>query len=127
MLCVANPAYLIYLSIRAAVWANPGSLANPINLSVRASILANPAQVMLLCLANPVNPTVVTQIFSLVRDLYSNTYHPRVAWPDHLVTIGQYHMCSLRVLPILQFWSRHFALIFTNRLTNASSIDMNLG
>jgi hypothetical protein len=98
MLCLANPAnsvYLIYSLIRATVWANPGSLANPICLPVRVAILANPAQVMLLCLANLVNPVVVTRIFSLVHDFCSNTCHRRVARPNHLVALGQYHMCSL--------------------------------
>jgi hypothetical protein len=91
MLRVANPANLICPSICAVVWANPGSLANPICLPVHVAVLANPvnpAQVMLLCLANPVNPAVVTRIFSLIRDLRSNTCHPQVARPDHLVTIG---------------------------------------
>jgi hypothetical protein len=30
LLCAANPANLICPSIRAAIWANPGNLANPI-------------------------------------------------------------------------------------------------
>jgi hypothetical protein len=104
MLHVANPANLVNSanlvcsSIYYAVWANP------IYLPVRVAVLANPvnlAWVMLLRLANPVNPAVVTQIFSLVHDLCSSTFHPRVAQPDHLVTLEQYHTCSLRVLPVL--------------------------
>jgi hypothetical protein len=83
LLRVVNLANLICSSIRAAVWANPGNLAN----------LANPANpiclpVYVVVLANLVNPVVVTRIFSLVRDLCSNTCHPRVARPDHLVTLG---------------------------------------
>jgi hypothetical protein len=125
-----NLANLIRPSIRAAVWANPSSLDNPICLSIRVAVLANPvnpARVMLLRLSNLVNPAVVTQIFSHVRDLCSNTYHPQVAWLDHLTTLEQYHTCSLWVLSILWLYSHFFALIFTNQLTNASSIDVNLG
>jgi hypothetical protein len=74
-----NLANLICPSICAVVWANLGNLANPTNpiyLSVHVAILANPiypsihvvdwanpvnpARVMLLRLANPVNPVVVT-------------------------------------------------------------------
>jgi hypothetical protein len=79
MLHVANPANLINLSIRDAVWANPGSLANLICLMVHIAVLANPvnpARVILLHLDNAVNPAVVTQIFSFVRDLCSNTCCP---------------------------------------------------
>jgi hypothetical protein len=130
-----NPSNLIYQSIRATTWANLGNLANlsnPVNLIyllVCVTILANPVnptRVMLLRFTNLVNPAVVTQIFSLVRDLCSNTCHAQVVRPDHLTTLGQYHMCSLQVFPVLRFWSRRFALIFTNWLTNVSSIDMNL-
>jgi hypothetical protein len=73
-----NPANLIYPSIRAAAWANPCNLANPANptnpicLAVQVTVLGNPvtsARVMPLCLTNLVNPAMVTQIFSLVRDL----------------------------------------------------------
>jgi hypothetical protein len=81
---LVNPANLICPSIRAAQ-ANQGNLANLANLAnqiclpVCVAVLANlvnMARVMLLHLANPV---VVTQIFSLVCDLCSNTCHPRVA------------------------------------------------
>jgi hypothetical protein len=41
MLRFANPANLIYSSIHAAIWANPGSLANPICLPIHVAILAN--------------------------------------------------------------------------------------
>jgi hypothetical protein len=78
-------------------------------------------------LDNPVNPAGVTRIFSPIRDLCSTTCQPRVARLDHLVTLGQHHMCSLRVLIAFWFRSRCFALVFMNRLTNASSIDVNLG
>jgi hypothetical protein len=60
MLRVANLANLICPSFHAAIWANLGSLANPICLSVRVVVLANPARVMLLSFANAVNPDVVT-------------------------------------------------------------------
>jgi hypothetical protein len=79
MLHVANPANLIYPSIRDVVWANPGSLANLICLMVHIAVLANPvnpARVILLHLDNAVNPAVVTQIFSFVRDLCNNTCCP---------------------------------------------------
>jgi hypothetical protein len=105
-----NPANMICPTICAAVWANPGNLANPANpicLPVRVAVLAN-----------PVNLVVVTRIFYLACGLCSNTCHPRVAQPNHT--------CSLQVPLVLRFWSRHFALIFMNRLTNTSSIDMNL-
>jgi hypothetical protein len=137
LLHVANPANPIYSSIRAAVLANPANLiclpiravllANPICLSICVTVLINPAQVALLRLANPVNLAGVIRIFSPVRDLCSSTCQPRVTWPDHLTTLGQHHTCSLRVLLVFRFRSRHFALVFANRLTNASSIDMNLG
>jgi hypothetical protein len=129
------PANLICPLIRAAAWANPGNLANPTNpanpicLLVHVAILVNPvnaAREMLLHLANPVNLAVVTQIFSLVRDPCSNIYHPQVARPDHLMTLGQYHMCSQQVPPVLRFWSHRFDLTFMNQLTNMSSIHMNL-
>jgi hypothetical protein len=74
-----NPDSLICPSIHAAVWANPSSLANPICLPVYVAILVNPvnlARVMLLRLANPVNPAVITRIFTFVCDLCSNTCHP---------------------------------------------------
>jgi hypothetical protein len=69
ILCVANPvnpvnpSNLIYSSIHATIWANPGSLAIPICLLVRVSLLANPvnlAWVMMFRLANLVNPTMDT-------------------------------------------------------------------
>jgi hypothetical protein len=60
--CVTNLANSICSLIRDVVLAN---LANP----------ANPTRVVLLRLANLVNPAVVTPIFSLVHDLYSSTYH----------------------------------------------------
>jgi hypothetical protein len=78
-----NLANLIYQSICAAVWAKPGNLANPANPTNPICLLVRVA-----VLANPVNPVMVTQIFSLVRDLSSNTCHPQVAWPDHLVSLG---------------------------------------
>jgi hypothetical protein len=43
------------------------------------------------------------------------------------VTLGQHHTSSLWVLLVFRFCSRRFALVFMNRLTNTSSIDMNLG
>jgi hypothetical protein len=65
LLCVINLANLSCLLISAAIWANPGNLTNPANpicLSIRVAILAN-----------LVNPVVVIQIFTLVRDLCSNS------------------------------------------------------
>jgi hypothetical protein len=121
-----NPASLICPSIRAAAWANPGNSANLICLLVHVAVLANPARVMLLYLANPVKPAVVTRIFFLECDLCSNTCHPQVAQPHHLTTLGQYYAYSFWVLLVLEFQSRRFALTFMNWLTNASSIDMNL-
>jgi hypothetical protein len=132
LLYVANPANLvnpanpICSSIRAAVLANPICLPIHITVLINTANLAKPTQVVLLCLANPVNPAGVTQIFSPVRDLCSSTYQPRVAWPDHLATLGQHQTCSLRVLLVFWFRSRRFALVIANRLTNASSIDTNL-
>jgi hypothetical protein len=79
LLCAANPTSLICPSIHAAAWANPGNSAYSAN---SAKLICLPVHVAVL--ANPVNPTVVTRIFFLVRELCSNTYHPRVARPDHL-------------------------------------------
>jgi hypothetical protein len=76
LLHAANPinlANLICPWIRAALWANPSNLANPANpanliyLPVCVAVWANvvnPAQEMLLHLANPVNPAMVTVTFA---------------------------------------------------------------
>jgi hypothetical protein len=86
MLHVANLANLICPSIRAAIWAKTGSLANPICLPVLVAILANPvkpAQVMLLRLANSVN-SVATPII-----LKYPTRPPHHSWVvPHLISLG---------------------------------------
>jgi hypothetical protein len=65
-------------------------------------------------------------VFSFVRGSCSIPWQPWVTWPDHLMTLRQHHACSLRVLLFFQFQNRHLALVFLNRLTNTSSIDVNL-